>query len=453
MMKNNNNPSQKIKNSLENNIFSKLFRNIGRFVDVLFSKNIILVIVSMIASAALYLYVIGIPNQLDLNNFDTKTLESVPVSVINDDNAKVVDVYDADGKLMDQSNILVDVIVKGPRNEVLKIINNKDEYKFFIDTTDVKDGETRDVSVIADNIPNDVTITSSPASFRIEANKRDVRDDLLLTVEEANKTKLGKNITIESITLNTYEVHIGGSSARINQVAVVKAFVDVAGITTVGETILDETKVSYKAYNSKGNVVDVKIDVKDKGAKVVTSNYSRDIEVKYIFDGEAPEGKSVGKYESDVEFVSIYGKKEDIDKVEFVEARVNLNDLNSGNTKVVNLSKPDGVASMSVEQAKIKVTYEDTSSRVISGVSVQQVNLESGYNVQSNVEGALLIDVEVIGAKSVIDTISAEDIILEVDLAGYSEGEHTVPVSISNQNSIVKYKLSKENVVLKIFKQ
>lgn len=449
-MKNNTkNPSNKFKLRLKNNIFTRLFRSIGVLIDLLFSKNIMLVIISILTASVLYVYVIDLPSQLELRNLETRTLEEVKIEIVNNDKAKVIEVYDQNDKLLENDVIYADLIIKGPRNEVLKMLNNK-ENKFFIDTTNVKDGEAKDMQVSVEDKPENVTVSSSPSTFSIRAHKRVVRDDLVLQVDAVNVDKMGNNLTVESIEVNS-EAQISGSSERVGSVASLKALVNVESITSPGTVELGEDAVIYRAYNSLGETVNVDVDVKEKGAVVVVDDYGKQVPIVVNFVGKLPEGQSIGQYELNIDSVYVYGDKQKLSTINEVVVDVNLADVKSSSSLTINIPKPEGVISLSESKVTVKLTYEKTATKKIDNIPVQAINLGSGYNAQSP-DGELLLSVELTGAESVINAINAGDILLEVDLADLSEGEHSVKVTVNGLDSRISYSLSKEKVKVVISK-
>lgn len=427
---------------------TRLLRSIGNFVDWIFKYNITLVVVAILSSSLLYIYVVGAPEQIDVKNYVTNTLEDVRVDIINEDNAKVIAIYDDQGVKLDPNNIYVDVILKGPRNEVLNLITSKDLH-FFIDTSQLNDGETKEMIVLLDDKPSNVTISTSPSFFRVQANKKITSNDLVLQAEAVNKTQIASGLTIESVSLITNQVLVSGSEKDVNSVVTVKALVDVANIQTAGVVDVGEDRIVYKAYDNKGDVVDVEIAVKQKGATVVVSDYSREVPVYYKFIGETPEGKSIGEYDATVNTIRLYGEKKEIDIIESVVVDVNLADF-SGDTSTVNILSPDGVISMSHRTSTVTIKYEDTASVVISDIPVNAEGLNSKYSVQSTSDGALLIDVTVSGAPSVINSITAEDIKLNVRLGEYGPGVYSIPVEVEGKDSRCNYILSEEFVELEI---
>lgn len=427
---------------------TRFLRSIGRIVDWIFKYNVTLIIVAILSSSLLYIYVVGMPDQLELTNLDTKTIENVEINVINEDNAKVISVYDDQGMRVDEDEIIADVIVKGPRNEVLKLINDRD-LNFFIDTSSIKDGEIKEMQVMLDQKPPSVTISTSPSFFKVEANKKVTSNDFVLQAEAVNKTQMAKGLTIESLTLITNETLISGSTKEVNSVVSVKALVDVGKIQTKGVVELGEDKIIYKAYNNLGEVLDVDIAVKHKGATVVVTDYSREVPVKYNFVGETPEGKSIGSVSASVTEVRIYGDKSNIDIIEEVVVDVNLSDF-SGDNVTVNIPNPDGVISMSEKTSSVSINFEDTESIKLTNIPVSSVGLGDDLIVQSTEDGALVVDVTVEGALIVINSFTEDDIILEVDLTDLPVGKHVVPIVIKNPDSRTEYTFSKEFVELEI---
>lgn len=449
-MKNKQSPNR-FKKRLRNNIFTRFFRAIGSLIDLLFSKNISLIIISILTASILYVYVIDLPSQWEIRNLETRTLEDVKIEIVNNDKAKVIEVYDQNGNLLDNDDIYADLIVKGPRNEVLKMINNN-ENTFFIDTTSVKDGEEKDMQVTVDNISENMIVTSSPSSFRVEAHKRVVRTDLLLEVEAVNADKMGNNLTVEKIELpSAGEAQISGSSERVQSVASLKALVNVESINGTGEIQLPDSAITYRAYDTFGETVNVDVNVKVDGATVYVDDYGKEVPIVANFVGELPEGQSIGEYELSINNVYIFGDKEKLSSITQVAVDVNLVDIKSNSSITLNITKPEGVISLSEDSVTVKLNYEKTVSKTISNVPVQAVNLGPGFNVQST-DGDLLLDVELHGAKSVLDQIDVNDILLEVDLKDLSAGKHSVKVTINGLDSRVGFSLSKEKVVVEITK-
>lgn len=431
------------------NFFTRIFRSIGGLIDLLFSKNIMLIIISIITASVLYIYVIDLPSQLELKNLETRTLEDVEIEIVNNDKAKVIEVYDQNNKQLSSEVIYADLIIKGPRNEVLKMVNNKDN-KFFIDTTNVKDGESKDMQVSVENISENIVVSSSPSTFRIDAYKRVVRDDLSLEVQPVNVDKMGSNLTVESITLPG-EAQISGSSEKVESVASLKALVNVESITSPGTVELGEDSVIYRAYDVMGETVNVDVAVKEKGATVVVDDYGKQVPIKVDFTGSLPDGQSVGQYELSTEEVYIYGDKDKLSSINEVNVEVNLADIKTNNSITLTIPKAEGVISLSETKVTVKLSYEKTTTKTIQSVPVQAINSPSGYNVQSP-DGELLLDVELTGAASVLEQISVEDILLEVDLTDLSEGRHSVKVDVNGLDSRVGFTLSKEKVVVELTK-
>lgn len=450
MAKNIKGPSNNFKKRLRNNFITRLFRTVGSLIDLLFSKNITLIMISVITASILYVYVIDLPSQLELKNLETRTLNDSPVEIVNKDKAKVIEIYDQDGTQIDDEDILADVIIKGPRNEVLKMVNNKD-YKFFIDTTSVKDGESKDMELSVDNKPENVIVTSSPSTFKVVAHKRVVRDDLSLQVEAVNVDKMGSNLTVESIELASADAQVSGSSEKVDSVATIKALVNVESIKAAGSVTLTDKNVVYRAYNSVGDTVDVDVEVKDKSATVKVDDYGKEVPIVIKFTGKVPDGKSIGKYELNTEKVFLYGDKKKISEITELVVEVNVADIKASSSVTVNIPKPEGVVSLSQNKVNVKVDFEKSTTKTIENVPVQSVNLSSGYSVQS-AEGELLLNVELTGAASVINEINVDDILLEVDLADLSAGRHSVKVKVAVLDSRVGYKLSKEKVEVVIVK-
>ncbi len=452
------NKSSNKKNSFKNNMITKLFGKIGMIVDGMFASRIFITAVAIIAAIVMYFYVNGLPGGVTTVGNYTRVIENVPVKVLYDDTTTVIKIYDEESNEVNPENIKVNVILTGLRSDVLKV-TNREEYEFFIDASTLKDGQNQNVEIQHKNIPSSVSVDVRPSYFRIEYNKLQVRTDLTLSTEAINIQALGANFSISELNLNKNDVQVSGSQKSIDKVAAVKALVDVSEITQPGTYTYgsDSKNVNFIAYDNVGNPVDVKVTTKDLVITLNISNEFKEVPVRYVPVGltSLPEGKSIGKIGANVERVNIYGSKEDLAKVEEIVVEVNIEDFIDTNSKVYPLIKPAGVSSMTkaasktnVSETTVTLTIEDTVSKNIENVRIQQVNIGDGLVATAKDQDQSTLNVTVFGAKSILDSMNAEDILAEIDLEGLTVGEHTVNVVIANQDGRVKYEQDKERIVI-----
>ncbi len=446
-----------------NNSFINIFAKIGTVIDKMFSSNVFIVVVAILASISLYFYANGMPDAVNNVGTYTRVIENVKVEVIYDEETNVVDVYDTNANKVDKDAIYVDVILTGVRSDVLRVTNNED-YHFFIDASTLKDGETQQVEIQYQNISESISVDVRPSYYDVEFNKLQVRTDLTISPEIVNAQALGGNFSIEELSLNKNDVQISGSQKMVDQVASVKVLVDASIVSTAGEYTygVNDSNVSLAAYDKMGQPVDVEISTQDLVITLKVSNDYKQVPIKYTPIGldTLPEGKSIGELEGSVEFVNIYGAKDVISSIEYIEVEVNIEDFMDTNSKVYDVIKPEGVTSITkaestsiVNEVSVKLNIEDTATKVITGVRVKHINIDDGLSVTAKDQSQSVVTVTLYGSQSVIDSITSEDIIAQVDVANLDVGEHTVEIVIVDKDTRVVYEQDRQRMVVVITKR
>ena len=106
------------------------------------------------------------------------------------------------------------------------------------------------------------------------------------------------------------------------------------------------------------------------------------------------------------------------------------------------IKEPRGIKS---DNAKLVVI----SSLLVSAfISSSPKNLASGLTANAKTEGDQVVNVVVKGVQSVIDSLTADDIVAYVDLSGYTAGEHEVAVQIENNDPRIEYVVTKNITIV-----
>ena len=205
---------------------------------------------------------------------------------------------------------------------------------------------------------------------------------------------------------------------RPNQVATVKALVDIKKLVNpeVGTMTLDNVKLI--AYNSDGKVIEnVETEPSKITAKVKIESPNKEVPLKVIPTGDLEFGKAINSISTSINKVTIYGDKNILDNIEYVPVEVNVSNLNENKTYDVIISKPSGIKSMSTSNVKVTISLDKEVSKEVEEVSIEAINLDSKYSALSKGENSSITSVIVKGTQSVIDLIDASKLQAQVDLA------------------------------------
>jgi len=283
-----------------------------------------------------------------------------------------------------------------------------------------------------------------------------VSDTKPLTYDVLNEDKLKNTLVIDSVKLDNTEITVRGAEYKVDQVAAVKALIDVDAIDsqTVGTHKLDGKDIKLKAYDKAGNIVDVEFVPESIGAEIEISSPSKQIALNFVPVGILPFGKAISSYSFSTSTITVYGSQSVLSGLESIDMEVDISNLTDDEKLKLEVPIPSGATSVSENYVTLSLTVTDTASKPVEfNVSLTGVNVGEGLVAQPAGEDNSVITVKVQGAKEVIDNISASDITVFVDLSGYSEpGTYDVDIQVSGTNPLATYVLEKRKATINITK-
>ena len=438
-------------------------KNIGKPLELISKSKKGIIIISLLIAVAICYYIQGRSNSLLETN--AKVLYDQPV----------VASYNEEEYVVEGIPETVDITMIGNKAN-LYLANQLPKQTVVVDLSDLGVG-SYDVnlkykqaitSVQYKLDPSTVRVTISPKKSRTmtvseevmnltdldsELSIRSVQLYKLKTTEEETGTKENAD---DRITIN--EVIVKGKEETINQVASVKALVDVNKLTDpqVGENLLrGANEVPIVAFDSNGKRLDVELVPSTVRAVVNIESPSKEVPIVIVPKGieNIVFGKSIEKINQSADTVTLYGKQEALDKINNIEVEINVANLNSNKKFTETLKKPKNIRKLSVSTVNVDVTLGDESQGKISGVRLSAKNLGSDYVVQASNDSVTEIPVTIKGVESVIKDIKSSDVEAYVDLKGYEEGTHEVKVKVTGNDNRVIYEPDISTVKVVIIKK
>ena len=330
------------------------------------------------------------------------------------------------------------------KNQPVDIIYNEEAY--------VVEGLPHKVNITYSQNAGNIEYMVNPSVATVIISQK-VSETRTLSVDIINKDKLDSTLTIKNINYDTDKIVIKGSEKTLKKVATVKALVNVNDIVSqqVGTTTVKD--VPLIAYDENGNVVDVEIVPQKIDVELEIASPSKEVPIKVIPKGEVSFGLAISSMNVSETKVTVYGDEETLASLTSIPVEIDVNGLQENKEYKVELSKPVGINSLSVNNVTVTVGLGEISSKDISGVGITPMNLGDNYKAQSVSEAAATVTVNVKGVRNVIDNISSSDIKAYVDLSGLTEGEHEVDVLVEGNDSRVTYTSKTKKVKIIISKK
>lgn len=419
-------------------LITSKFSSSSRFIENWLTKKNTLLFISLFL--AITLFIVIDQKILVFTDNTAEVLKNQPVDIIYNEEAYVVEGLPE----------TVDITLIGSKTD-LYIAKQSSSQKVTVDLSGLKPG-THKVNITYSQNAGNIEYMVNPSVATVIISQK-VSETRTLSVDIINKDKLDSTLTIKNINYDTDKIVIKDSEKTLKKVATVKALINVNDIVSqqVGTTTVKD--VPLIAYDENGDVVDVEIVPQKIDVELEIASPSKEVPIKVIPKGEVSFGLAISSMNVSETKVTVYGDEETLASLTSIPVEIDVNGLQENKEYKVELSKPVGINSLSVNNVTVTVGLGEISSKDISGVGITPINLGDNYKAQSVSEAAATVTVNVKGVRNVIDNISSSDIKAYVDLSGLTEGEHEADVLVEGNDSRVTYTSKTKKVKIIISKK
>ncbi|MCL6585399.1 MAG: YbbR-like domain-containing protein [Anoxybacillus sp.] len=357
-------------------------------------------------------------------------------------NVPVVTYYDEQNLVVSGVPKTVNVTLEGPASIVKPTALQRD-FEIYVDLANLELG-TYTVPLKYKNISDKLKVTIEPSTAKVTIQEK-VSRDFSVDVDFIHKSKLVDGYSVEEPIVKPSVVTITGAKDEVERIALVKARVDLDGAV---DTVKQESRV--RAYDREGKLLNVNINPSVVEVTVPIKSPSKSVPLKINRVGTLKEGLSIVKIEAVPNEVTIFGPKDKIDPIEFIDGiTVNLDDITSDTTLEVPVPLPEGVKSVDPAKVKIHIQVQQEETKTFSSLPIHVVGLGDQYNVQFLNPKDGNMDVQVYGAPSVLDSIRADDLQLYVNASELGIGEHDVEIEVNGPQNIT-WKLPSNKAKIRI---
>lgn len=344
----------------------------------------------------------------------------------------------------------VDVTLIG-RKADLYFAKQSPSQDITVDLSDLKPGMHK-VNIKYNQILPSIEYKVNPSVATVMIYPK-VSETRTLDTDILNQDSLDSKLVLKSVNLNTDKVVIKGAEHRLKEVSTVKALVDIENLISQEEGTVKLNDIPLKAYDKNGDSVNVEIVPSKVSAEVTIDSPSKELPIRVIPNGDISFGYAISEITTNESRVTVYGSESALDKLRYVPVYIDVKDLNTDRQYKQEIKRPVGVRSMSVNNITINVKLGKSVDKEVNDVSIEYRNLSDEYTVQGLSAADTKVSVVLKGVNTVLDTIKAEDITAYLDLDGYTEGEHEVPVEVEGEDVRIQYIPKTKKVKIKIVKK
>ncbi|MGL5312489.1 MAG: CdaR family protein [Peptostreptococcaceae bacterium] len=352
-------------------------------------------LIALLSAVVLWMYVMAV-----VDPEETKLFEDVPVTITNLD-----DLIDKDLVVYPETEITTNVYVTGKLSNIQKI--NKDDINVYGEIKQPIEGK------------NEIYLKTTPSQRVTYEFKNSVAIINLEKVIEENKSidviiDGNSKGNVDSVELENVKdgINVSGPRSLVQEVDKI-----VAELSVQDQVDDFNTTLELKPVDKKGNVVSgVDLEITSVNAKVVLLK-EKTVPIKINYTDENADNISLSDYKLSQDTVLIKGKKETVDKIEFISTQaVNLLDIAQSTTKDVNLEIPEGITS----ETKYITIKLNTVSKVNSEFTYKSSEVEIRNNT-NNIDTSTIKIPEVVTISieynNDIGKVEKENITLYIDLA------------------------------------
>ena len=418
-------------------ISSKFDKN-GRKLENLLSRTNTLLFISLVL--AVVIFIIIDQKIIVFNDNAAEVLKNQPVTAVYNEEAYVVEGLPE----------TVDITLIGSKTD-LYIAKQSSSHDVMVDLSGLKPGTHKVNITYNQNVGNiDYMVNPSVATVIIYQKVSESRS---LTYDILHQDSLDSKYVIKGINYSTDKVVIKGAEHQLKEVASVKALVDINNLVNQTEGTVTIKDIPLKAYDSEGNVVDVEVVPSKIDADIELASPSKEVPIKAIPTGEVSFGRAISAINVSEPRVTVYGDEETLANLKYIPVEVNVSDLKENRQYKLELKKPVGVRSMSVNNVTVNVELDTVTNKTLDNVGIETRNLGDGLKVQAVDASSSTVSVTLKGVASVVDSITSDDLVAYIDLDGYTAGTYEVEVNVEGNDVRVQYASKTKKVKIRIVEQ
>lgn len=416
------------------------FNKKGKLFENWLSRSNTLLFISLIISITIFIIIDQKIVNYSANSAEVLQAQNIEVS------------YDEDNYVVEGIPESVDITLIGNKAD-LYIAKQSPTSTVTIDLWGLKPG-THKVDIKYDQLNGSIKSNVNPSVATVVIHEK-VSDTKTLSIDLLNQDTLDETYIIDSVTPSTDSVVIKGANYKVEQVATVKALVDIKSLPKfeLGKKI----KVSspLRAYDESGNAIDVELSPSKVDVELLIVSPSKQVPIKIISEGKVIYNMGISNFLINNNLnsnVTIYGAAEAISTVEYIPVNINVEGLTKSTQFKVELTKPAGVKHMSMNSVVVDVNLSDNITNIdIEEIGIKKENLGTEYGVTPvDID---FITVKLKGVTDVVKAITDDDIKAYVDLSGLGVGTHEVEIKVTGNDPRVEYLPSVLKMKVKIYKK
>lgn len=272
---------------------------------------------------------------------ETEIIQDVPVEILYNDD------YYVNG-----APEQVNVSISGTNSSLVRLETTRD-FEVTLDLRNQEIGE-HEVRFSINGLPENVSAEVIPDTATV--NIQEMVERTFVVQADVSESRVGPNHQLESVEVEPESITVRGGEEEINRIQYVRATLnDNARIT---EDRVEEAEVSV--FDFQFNRLDVTSDPAHVRVEINVSEISKTVPVSVESTGNVDSDYELDDIELNHDSIDIFGPQEILNQISEIEGTVDIDNMDSSETKDVDLVLPEGVTKTepAVIEAEISVTEQ-----------------------------------------------------------------------------------------------
>jgi len=323
------------------------------------------------------------------------------------------------------------------------MLKNSNSYKVVADLTGLGEG-THEVDLTATDFSSRLNVTINPSKAVVTIKKK-VTWRFNLGYDFVNTDEMDSMYVLGTPTLSTTDVMVKASQTTIDQVAFVKALIDVKD-----QTATFTTEAQLAAYDVSGNKIEVDLIPSVVTVTVPVSSPNKTVEIVIEPVGDVPNDMAIDTISLDHSSTTLYGPDSVLSKITELAVQIDATTLTENSSYTAPITIPSGVNKTSVSRVIMTISLGEKVSRVIENVPINVYNNTNGYRFSLGEGQDAVANVIVYGTRANIDALIADNIDVYFSMQNIQTGTQEIQLSVSGSNSLVIYELEQPVITLDV---
>ncbi|TFE19614.1 YbbR-like domain-containing protein [Cohnella luojiensis] len=317
----------------------------------------------------------------------------------------------------------VQLTVKGTRSDLKTAEPN--DYRLQVDLRTV--GEGQHTLPLEEKLPRGITsVSMSPSTVEVTIEALQIKEFEIDIKTEGNPAK-GYKVGTPLIKPSN-RVHVTLPKNQLDKVQRVGATIAIDGDK---ETIKNKS-VKLAAYDKSGNVIEgAVIDPAVLEVEVPITYPFKTVPLQFKFTGHMPPGLSIATFKPDVEQVTVYAPQDALDRLEFIEADIQLDELKNSGKVSVPLKIVAPIIEISPGIIDINIEVLLSATRTLEGLPITLSGLGQGLKATITDPSTGKADITIQGAPAILDRLRPGDVDVIADLSGRGPGTYSIPLNVN----------------------